>query len=96
MAAALYNLPPELAGRIGREARRPHPLARLMADVRRQEGIWVFISLDGANLEYRQPYTTYYFKWRYMVIPKYDIPKGFALTNILWPVRSPDLQAAGG
>jgi hypothetical protein len=92
MAAALYNLPPELAGRIGREAMRPHPLAPLMADVRRQEGIWVFISLDGANLEYRQPYTTYYLKGRgYMVIPNYDIPKGFALTKILWPVRSPNL-----
>jgi hypothetical protein len=100
MAAALYNLPPELAGRVGREAMRPHPLARMMANVRRYEGMWCFVSFDGILLDYSQPYTVYAFE-NQTKFAQVDFDGELAfnrLSNVVFskPVRSPDPQEAGG
>jgi hypothetical protein len=100
MAAALYNLPPELAGRVGREAMRPHPLARMMANVRRYEGMWCFVSFDGILLDYSQPYTVYAFE-NQTKFAQVDFDGELAfnrLSNVVFskPVRSPDPEAAGG
>jgi hypothetical protein len=100
MAAALQNLPPELAGRVGREAMRPHPPARMMANVRRYEGMWCFVSFDGILLDYSQPYTVYAFE-NQTKFAQVDFDGELAfnrLSNVVFskPVRSPDPEAAGG
>jgi hypothetical protein len=100
MAAALQNLPPDLATRIGREAMRPHPLARLMADVRRYEGVWRFVGFDGRLCGLTEAYSAYAFenKTRFFLVT-FDGELGFThLDNIVYskPVRSPCPEAARG
>jgi hypothetical protein len=72
MAAALQNLPLDLAKRVVWEATRPHPLARLMADVRRYDGLWLFARLDGERADFCIPLTIYRFGKQTVLYPKFD------------------------
>jgi hypothetical protein len=100
MAYAIRDLPPEISGRIGHYAMRPHPLARLMADVRRYEGVWRFVGFDGRLCGKSEPYSVYAFegKTRFFLV-LFDGELAFThLDNIVYskPARSPCPDAARG
>jgi hypothetical protein len=88
---------------------RPHPLARMMANVRRYEGMWMWISgFDGRLIGTPRPYVHYTLEAdeddeypRAMTVQICTNDGEFARyhfdnVEFLTHVRSPDPQVAGG